>query len=221
MGQLDPAKASVVHSFVHFFTSQNKKIANHSGFQELPGIFLRRKRYGWRKTRAAAFGAVTAKYLGPNKKETGMTRPMQKIGSLGVLMLLAGLLAGCGGNPAESNSEGERALPSVSSAERSGPAGSMVQVTAAEAAPNSGPQQITIDNFSFSPAKLTVSVGSQVTWVNHDDVPHTVTSSAQPKLFHSGTMDTDDQFSHTFTTPGTYDYFCALHPKMTAQIIVK
>ncbi len=87
--------------------------------------------------------------------------------------------------------------------------------------PSSTPQKIVIDNFTYSPAQLTIPVGTQVTWVNHDDVPHTVTSTSKPKLFDSGTMDADDQFSHVFTVPGTYPYFCAVHPRMTAQIIVK
>ena len=176
-----------------------------------------------------------------------MTNRMQKIGSLGVLILLNGLLAGCGGIVADSNGKEGGTVASVPMAEKSGTAASthqgmnanagqgvvgvgsahgdaaasMPQGMNAEAAPNPGLQQIVIDNFTFSPAKLTVAVGSQVTWVNHDDVPHTVTSTAKPKLFDSGTMDTDDQFSHVFAAPGTYNYFCAVHPHMTAQIIVK
>jgi len=82
-----------------------------------------------------------------------------------------------------------------------------------------GPDQIVIDNFAFKPAKLTVKPGTKVTWINHDDVPHTATST--DKRFNSGTLDTDAQFSFVFTDPGTYDYFCALHPKMTGQITVK
>jgi plastocyanin len=81
--------------------------------------------------------------------------------------------------------------------------------------------QIVIDNFTFSPAKLTISAGTKVTWVNHDDVPHTATNTAKPKSFDSGTLDTDERFSYVFATPGTYDYFCAVHPKMTGQIVVK
>jgi plastocyanin len=86
---------------------------------------------------------------------------------------------------------------------------------------NAAPHQITIDNFAFNPRKLTVSVGDKVTWVNRDDVPHTATSSGKPRLFDSGTLDTDDKYSRVFSTPGTYEYFCAVHPHMTGQIIVK
>ena len=81
------------------------------------------------------------------------------------------------------------------------------------------PDQVMIENFSFAPATITVKAGTKVTWVNHDDVPHTVDEN--DKRFRSGTLDTDDQYSFTFTSPGTFNYFCALHPKMTGQVIVK
>lgn len=88
----------------------------------------------------------------------------------------------------------------------------------AAAATPSGPA-ITIDNFNFTPATITVPVGATVTWVNHDDVPHTVTSST--KAFDSGAIDSDKQFSFTFSTAGTYNYFCSIHPFMTAKVIVQ
>jgi plastocyanin len=78
-----------------------------------------------------------------------------------------------------------------------------------------------IDNFTFAPQTLTVRPGTKVTWVNHDDVPHTVTSTARPRLLDSKAMDTDDTFSFVFDKAGTYSYFCAVHPHMTGQIIVK
>lgn len=81
--------------------------------------------------------------------------------------------------------------------------------------------EVVIDNFTFDPPKLTIAAGTKVTWINHDDVPHTATSSTKPRAFDSGTLDTDQKFSFVFTTPGTYDYFCAVHPKMTGQVIVK
>ena len=79
--------------------------------------------------------------------------------------------------------------------------------------------QVVIENFSFAPATLTVKAGTKVTWINRDDVPHTVNEN--DKRFKSGPMDTDDQFSYTFSDQGTFSYFCALHPKMTGQIIVQ
>jgi plastocyanin len=85
--------------------------------------------------------------------------------------------------------------------------------------PKSAPRDIAIDNFTFTPSTLTVAAGTTVTWVNHDDVPHTVT--ANEKTFGSKAMDTDEKFSHLFSAPGTYAYFCAVHKHMTGQVIVK
>jgi len=79
---------------------------------------------------------------------------------------------------------------------------------------------IKIDNFSFGPATITIPAGTTVTWTNNDDVPHVVTSDDN-KLFKSKALDTDDHFSFTFTKPGTYNYYCAIHPKMTAKIVVQ
>jgi plastocyanin len=79
--------------------------------------------------------------------------------------------------------------------------------------------EIVIENFAFQPATLTVKVGTKVTWVNRDDEPHTAT--ATDKRFNSKTLDNGEQFSTEFNQPGTYNYYCALHPKMTGQIIVK
>jgi plastocyanin len=79
---------------------------------------------------------------------------------------------------------------------------------------------VKIDNFSFGPAEITIPAGTTVTWTNNDDVPHVVTSDDN-KLFKSKALDTDDHFSFTFTKPGTYNYYCAIHPKMTAKIVVQ
>ena len=78
---------------------------------------------------------------------------------------------------------------------------------------------ISIDNFSFTPKEITVAAGTTITWVNHDDVPHTVVST--DKKFRSKALDTDDQFSFTFTDAGTYSYFCSVHPIMIGKVIVK
>jgi plastocyanin len=80
--------------------------------------------------------------------------------------------------------------------------------------------EIKIDNFSFGPSTLTVPAGTTITWKNNDDVPHVVTSDDN-KLFKSKALDTDDRFSFTFTKPGTYNYYCAIHPKMVAKIVVQ
>ena len=79
--------------------------------------------------------------------------------------------------------------------------------------------KVTIDNFSFTPPEITVKAGTTVTWVNQDDVPHTVASN--DKKFKSKALDTGDKFSFTFNDPGTYEYYCSVHPKMTAKVTVK
>ena len=90
---------------------------------------------------------------------------------------------------------------------------------AAQQKPDSA--EVKIDNFSFGPATLTVSVGTTVTWTNHDDIPHTVVSTDDPKVFKSKVLDTDEKFSFTFTKAGAYPYFCSIHPKMTGKVVVQ
>ncbi len=79
--------------------------------------------------------------------------------------------------------------------------------------------QVKIDNFTFAPQRITVKAGTTVTWINDDDIPHTVASST--KLFKSRALDTKDKFSFMFATPGVYEYFCSLHPHMTGAIVVE
>jgi plastocyanin len=78
---------------------------------------------------------------------------------------------------------------------------------------------IKIDNFTFSPSAVTVHVGDTVRWTNHDDLPHNVVS--EDKSFKSKTLDTDENFSYTFSRPGAYGYYCSIHPKMTGKIVVQ
>jgi amicyanin len=98
-------------------------------------------------------------------------------------------------------------------------------IAAGYAKPMAGPEEakdkyeVTLDNFSFGPASLTVPAGTTVTWVNRDDVPHNVVSTE--KKFSSPVLDTDESFSYTFTDPGTYEYYCSIHPRMTAKVIVE
>src|SRR5205085_10153378 len=101
------------------------------------------------------------------------------------------------------------------------PAPSPAAASSKEPAPTAKGNEVTIDNFAFNPPKLTVAVGTKVTWVNRDDVPHTATGSVKPRAFDSGTLDTDDKFSHVFNQPGTYEYFCAFHPHMQGRVTVK
>ena len=95
----------------------------------------------------------------------------------------------------------------------------LTKVKAGPTAEEKGKYEVTIDNFSFGPTELAVPKGAKVIWVNRDDVPHTVVS-AEGK-FKSQALDTDEKFSFVFNDPGTYAYYCSLHPKMTARVIVK
>jgi len=85
--------------------------------------------------------------------------------------------------------------------------------------PSAANAEVKIDNFSFGPETLKVSVGTTVTWINRDDIPHTVVST--DGVFKSKVRDTDEQFSYTFTKVGTYPYFCSVHPKMTGKVVVQ
>jgi plastocyanin len=79
--------------------------------------------------------------------------------------------------------------------------------------------EVEIDQFAFVPQRITVKAGTTVTWINEDDAPHTIASSS--KLFKSKALDTGDKFSFTFTAPGTYAYFCSVHPHMTGTVVVE
>jgi amicyanin len=81
------------------------------------------------------------------------------------------------------------------------------------------PPAIRIGNFTFNPAEVTIPQGTAVTWTNEDDIPHTVV--AVNKAFRSKAMDTGEQYSFVFAAPGTYEYFCSLHPHMKGKVIVK
>jgi plastocyanin len=84
--------------------------------------------------------------------------------------------------------------------------------------PSAANAEVKIDNFSFGPQNLTVAAGTTVTWTNRDDIPHTVVST--DGIFKSKVRDTDEKFSYTFAQPGTYPYFCSIHPKMTGTVVV-
>lgn len=80
---------------------------------------------------------------------------------------------------------------------------------------------VVISGFAFAPAQLTVAAGTRVVWTNRDDIPHTVTSAATPRLFGSEALDTGGQFTRVFDKPGTYRYYCALHPHMQGTVVVR
>jgi amicyanin len=87
------------------------------------------------------------------------------------------------------------------------------------AAPAPQAAHVTIGNFTFGPAALTVKAGTTVTWLNGDDIPHTVVA-ADKQAFRSKVLDSGEAFSFTFTQPGTYPYFCSIHPHMTGKVVV-
>jgi len=78
---------------------------------------------------------------------------------------------------------------------------------------------IKIDNFTMTPPTVTVHPDTEVRWTNGDDIPHTVVS--EDGNFKSKVLDTDDRFAYTFSKPGTYKYFCSIHPKMTGTVVVR
>lgn len=99
------------------------------------------------------------------------------------------------------------------------PCAVLMLAPAAPAAP-AAVAKVVIGNFTFGPPVLVVKPGTTVTWVNGDDIPHTVVADDK-KTFRSKVLDTDDAFSFTFTTPGSYAYFCSIHPHMTGKVVVK
>jgi plastocyanin len=85
--------------------------------------------------------------------------------------------------------------------------------------PSAANAAVNIDNFVFGPPTITVPLGATVTWTNKDDIPHTSVSTEG--VFKSKVLDTDEKFSYTFTKPGTYPYYCTIHPKMTGKVEVQ
>jgi plastocyanin len=100
-------------------------------------------------------------------------------------------------------------------------AGGVLMGALLTAGPSPGASRIAVDikDFTYSPAALTVAVGTTVTWVNHDEESHTVTSATS--AFTSAGLSHDETFTRTFERAGTYVYFCALHPHMRATVLVK
>jgi plastocyanin len=80
------------------------------------------------------------------------------------------------------------------------------------------PAAVTIQNFAFMPRVLTISAGTTVTWTNKDGSPHTI--AERNTVFRSAALDTGDTFSHTFATPGDFQYLCTIHTMMKGEIIV-
>ena len=118
-------------------------------------------------------------------------------------------------------------LMGVTSALAAGRAGAHHSVPTGEATPvaaaasDGGEAAISVDNFTFSPPLLTITAGTRVVWTNRDDIPHTVVGADDPRMLRSPPLDTDDTFAFTFAQPGTYRYFCSLHPHMQGTVVVR
>jgi amicyanin len=126
-------------------------------------------------------------------------------------------LAGCG---AGASGYGSQHTPNTAAGPPSTPA-TLGAGTAGAGAPSPAaatPADVGITNFKFTPASLTVKVGTSVVWTNHDAIAHTVNFTADG--INSTVLNQNDQFTHTFTTPGTYDYICSIHPFMHGSVTV-
>jgi plastocyanin len=132
-----------------------------------------------------------------------MDIPMLRKHLAAVLAVGVLLLAGCSASRPTAGSSSSMPMASAS--------------VTAPAAPVSG-NQVNIDGFAFVPATLTVSAGTTVTWTNRDEEPHTV--AASDGSFHSPGMGTGATFTHTFSTAGTFDYVCSIHPMMHGTVVV-
>jgi plastocyanin len=110
-------------------------------------------------------------------------------------------------------------LDLVRSAVLAGLLGLLVGAAVMAAPVGASDTEVKIDNFTFVPQHVTVKPGTTVTWVNDDDIPHAI--AATGKEFRSKVLDTNDKYSFTFTTAGTFEYFCSLHPHMTGTIVVE
>ena len=130
------------------------------------------------------------------------------------------MLAGCGG-PSTTTTPGaagpapavtEQVMPGMSM-----PAAGNLAAASGQDAPVAT-NAVSIENFAFSPAIVTVKAGTTVTWTNHDQDSHTATAMSGP--FHSPTLNTGQSYQYTFTTPGRFDYLCTIHPFMTATVVV-
>jgi plastocyanin len=150
--------------------------------------------------------------------------PGRHQGARVVLLTVVLLAAGCSSPPSATSPSvtfgsgattpgmpGISGMPSMTGP----PAGITASATAS--APVAG-DAVSIDNFAFVPATLTVPVGSTVTWTNHDEEPHTV--AASDGSFHSPGMGSQGTYSHTFSTAGRFDYVCSIHPFMHATVVV-
>lgn len=79
---------------------------------------------------------------------------------------------------------------------------------------------VSIKSYNFNPTTVNIRVGETITWTNEDSAPHTIVSDSGKEI-SSSSLSNGQTYSHTFSTAGTYDYHCSIHPSMKATIIVK
>jgi plastocyanin len=130
-------------------------------------------------------------------------------------LCLVVLLAACGGTTTTTTASTPTTAPTPTPTSAPTTAPTPTPTTA----PTSTGNSVSIKNFAFSPASLTVKVGTKITWTNNDTVTHTVT--ADKGAFNSGPLAPGSTFSFTFTKAGTYSYHCNIHPYMMATIVVQ
>ncbi|MGZ6339146.1 MAG: cupredoxin domain-containing protein [Candidatus Limnocylindrales bacterium] len=116
-------------------------------------------------------------------------------------------------------SSGTTPAPSAAPTSAAAPSAAATAPSSAATSPAAGGMAVTIKDFAFGPASLTVPVGSKVTWTNQDSAGHTVT--ADDGSFASQTIPTGTTFSQTFSTAGSFAYHCSIHKSMKATIVVK
>lgn len=133
---------------------------------------------------------------------------------VGILLIMAA----CGGTPTTTNASGDTTPTAAPTSAPTTVVDTPTPTTAPTSAPSGG-NSVAIANFAFSPASLTVKVGTKVTWTNNDSAAHTVT--ADQGAFDSGTLSPGGSYSFTFTKAGTYTYKCSFHAQMTATIVVQ
>ena len=100
-------------------------------------------------------------------------------------------------------------------------AGAGLRTTTGDSAPvAAASHSVQMVNFAFAPQVLTVTSGDSVTWTNQDEAPHTVTTTSGPRSISSPMLSKGQSFTYTFVTPGTYSYYCTVHPDMRAEVVV-
>lgn len=151
------------------------------------------------------------------KHSTIVTKAWLCLAALGLLVLLAA--CGGGGDTGSASTPTAAPTPTTAPTDTPTPAPTPTPAATPTTAPTGNGSSVTIANFAFSPASLTVKVGTKVTWTNNDSTTHTVT--ADQGAFDAGNLPPGQSFSFTFTKAGTYNYHCSIHPSMTATIVVQ